>query len=42
MTDEHIITLENPIKRGEQMIKQIQIVKPNTGTLRGISLSAIV
>ncbi|MGG7447734.1 phage tail assembly protein [Kosakonia oryzendophytica] len=38
---DHVITLENPIKRGEQSITVITLMKPNAGTLRGVSLAAV-
>ncbi|MFE4112698.1 phage tail assembly protein [Kosakonia sp. YIM B13611] len=41
MTNENVITLENPIKRGEQVIGQITLMKPNAGTLRGVSLASV-
>ncbi|NUL36880.1 phage tail assembly protein [Kosakonia sacchari] len=41
MTNENVITLENPIKRGEQVIDQITLMKPNAGTLRGVSLASV-
>jgi hypothetical protein len=37
MSKENIVTLENPIKRGEQVIEKITLMKPNAGTLRGVS-----
>ncbi|EOC0418865.1 phage tail assembly protein [Cronobacter malonaticus] len=41
MSQENIIILENPVKRGEQIIEQISVMKPNAGTLRGVSLAAV-
>lgn len=41
MKNENVITLENPIKRGEQVIDQITLMKPNAGTLRGVSLASV-
>lgn len=42
MTDsENVITLESPIKRGEQVINTLTLMKPNAGTLRGVSLAAV-
>lgn len=35
---EKIIFLDEPIKRGEQVIEQITIRKPKAGELRGVSL----
>lgn len=34
-------TLDNPVKRGEQVIEQVTLMKPNAGTLRGVSLAAV-
>lgn len=39
--DNSIVTLENPIKRGEQVIESITLIKPNTGMLRGVSLADV-
>ena len=33
-----IVTLDTPIVRGEQMIEALQIRKPKSGELRGLSL----
>ncbi|MCP5699566.1 phage tail assembly protein, partial [Klebsiella pneumoniae] len=41
MSKENIVTLENPIKRGEQVIEKITLMKPNAGTLRGVSLADV-
>lgn len=35
------ITLDTPIKRGEQTISSVQLRKPRSGELRGLSLVAI-
>ncbi len=35
------VTLPNPVKRGEQVIEQVTLMKPNAGTLRGVSLAAV-
>ncbi|WP_410738602.1 phage tail assembly protein [Citrobacter freundii] len=40
-TNENIVTLINPIKRGEQVITDITMLKPNAGTLRGVSLASV-
>ncbi|WP_018609446.1 phage tail assembly protein [Uliginosibacterium gangwonense] len=32
------VTLDTPIKRGDQVIDQITVTKPNAGALRGLSL----
>lgn len=41
MTKENVVTLENPLKRGEQMVTEITLIKPTAGTLRGVSLAAV-
>lgn len=38
---DNIVTLENPIKRGEQVIESITLIKPNVGMLRGVSLADV-
>ncbi|QIL80810.1 phage tail assembly protein [Diaphorobacter sp. HDW4A] len=35
------LTLETPIQRGEQTITSIQLMKPRTGDLRGLSLGEV-
>jgi hypothetical protein len=37
----NIVTLDNPIIRGEQKIGQVTVTKPNAGTLRGVSLASL-
>ncbi|ALV92005.1 MULTISPECIES: phage tail assembly protein [Pantoea] len=39
--NENIVVLEFPIKRGETEIKQVELMKPNAGSLRGVRLSDI-
>ncbi|MGK2762685.1 phage major tail tube protein [Escherichia coli] len=41
LNKENVITLDNPVKRGEQVIEQVTLMKPNAGTLRGVSLAAV-
>lgn len=41
MTNEITVTLEKPVKRGEQSVEQVTLMKPNAGTLRGVSLAAV-
>lgn len=41
MSKENVIRLENPIKRGEQVIEDITLIKPTAGTLRGVGLAAL-
>lgn len=36
------ITLDSPIKRGEQNITEIQLRKPASGELRGVSLADLL
>jgi hypothetical protein len=36
-----VITLEEPIKRGDTLISTIEVTKPNAGHLRGIGLAAL-
>ncbi|MEE8731000.1 MAG: phage tail assembly protein [Rahnella inusitata] len=39
--NENIVILEEPIKRGEMEINQVEIIKPNAGHLRGIGLASL-
>ena len=39
--NENIVILEEPIKRGDTQIDQVEIIKPNAGHLRGIGLAAL-
>ncbi|AJR00070.1 phage tail assembly protein [Hafnia alvei] len=39
--NDNLVTLENPIKRGNLLIEQVTVTKPNAGTLRGVSLAAV-
>ncbi|MBS1206500.1 MAG: hypothetical protein H6R25_3399 [Proteobacteria bacterium] len=41
MNNDNVITLENPVQRGGQTIDAITLIKPNAGTLRGVSLAAV-
>ncbi|QJT82045.1 phage tail assembly protein [Kosakonia sp. MUSA4] len=38
---DNVVTLETPIKRGEQLINAVTLMKPNAGSLRGLSLAAV-
>ncbi|MGC5075261.1 phage tail assembly protein, partial [Escherichia coli] len=40
-TNENIVTLIKPIKRGEQVISDVTLLKPCAGTLRGVSLASV-
>ncbi|WP_435953202.1 phage tail assembly protein [Dryocola sp. BD626] len=37
----NLITLETPVKRGDEVIKTLTLTKPNAGTLRGVSLADV-
>ena len=37
----NLVTLDMPVKRGGQTIDAITLIKPNAGTLRGVSLAAL-
>ena len=37
--NENVVVLETPLKRGETEIKQVELIKPNAGSLRGVRLS---
>lgn len=39
--NDNLVTLENPIQRGDLLIEQVTVTKPNAGTLRGVSLAAV-
>lgn len=41
MSTKNVVTLQSALKRGEQTISDITVLKPNAGTLRGISLMAL-
>lgn len=41
MSKENVVILEKPVKRGEQVIEEITVIKPTAGTLRGVSLAAV-
>ncbi|ORM74411.1 phage tail protein [Pantoea wallisii] len=36
-----IVVLETPIVRGESEIKQVEVVRPNAGSLRGVRLAEL-
>ncbi|QCR37057.1 phage tail assembly protein [Nissabacter sp. SGAir0207] len=42
MENQNLIILETPIQRGELTISQIELMKPNAGTLRGVRLYDLV
>ena len=37
--NENTVVFETPIKRGEGEIKQVELIKPTAGSLRGVRLS---
>lgn len=37
----NVVTLDNPVMRGEQKIEKVTVFKPNAGTLRGVSLASL-
>ncbi|MGJ3745419.1 phage tail assembly protein, partial [Yersinia pseudotuberculosis] len=39
--NENIVVLEAPIKRGETLITEIEVIRPNAGTLRGVRLADV-
>lgn len=41
-TTDTAITLDNPIKRGEQVIDSVSLRKPNAGELRGLNLTDLL
>lgn len=41
MKKENVVTLEKAVKRGEQEITDVTLIKPQAGTLRGVSLAAL-
>lgn len=41
MQNENDVTLLKAIKRGEQEITSVTVIKPTAGTLRGVSLASV-
>ncbi|CNE59783.1 phage tail assembly protein [Yersinia mollaretii] len=39
ITHEHVVMLDTPLKRGDTLITQIEVIRPNAGTLRGVRLA---
>jgi hypothetical protein len=37
----NVITLDSPIKRGDTLIETVTVIRPNAGTLRGVSLADV-
>lgn len=42
MEKDNEVTLETPIKRGEASLTTIEVIKPNSGALRGASLRGLL
>jgi len=39
--NQNIVTLNTPIKRGETVISEVNVICPNAGALRGVSLADV-
>lgn len=39
--NENVVVLETPIKRGDTLITEIEVYRPNAGSLRGVRLSDV-
>lgn len=37
----NVVTLDTPVKRGDILIELVTLIKPNAGTLRGVSLASV-
>jgi hypothetical protein len=37
----NVVTLDTPVKRGDTLIESVTLIKPNAGTLRGVSLASV-
>lgn len=37
----NVVTLDTPVKRGDTVIESVTLIKPNAGTLRGVSLASV-
>lgn len=37
----NVVTLDTPVKRGDTEIESVTLIKPNAGTLRGVSLASV-
>lgn len=42
MNEDNKVTMETPIKRGENELVEIEVIKPNSGALRGASLRGLL
>lgn len=39
--NENLVVLETPLKRGDTLITEIEVYRPNAGALRGVRLSDV-
>lgn len=39
MNNENTVVFETPLKRGDTEIKQVELIKPTAGSLRGVRLA---
>ncbi|EMH1375578.1 phage tail assembly protein [Yersinia enterocolitica] len=39
--NENVVVLETPLKRGDTLITEIEVYRPNAGALRGVRLSDV-
>ncbi|EKN6364502.1 phage tail assembly protein [Yersinia enterocolitica] len=39
--NENAVMLDTPLKRGDTLITEIEIIRPNAGTLRGVRLADV-
>lgn len=39
--NENAVMLDTPLKRGDTLITEIEIIRPNAGTLRGVRLALL-
>lgn len=37
----NVVQLDTPVKRGDSTITTVTLIKPNTGTLRGVGLASL-
>lgn len=39
--NENVVVLDTPVKRGDTLITEIEVIRPNAGTLRGVRLADV-
>ncbi|CCV45935.1 phage tail assembly protein [Yersinia enterocolitica] len=39
--NENLVVLDTPVKRGDTLITEIEVIRPNAGTLRGVRLADV-